>query len=584
MAVKRRRPVSTTATKTARPARRRTTRAKAAKTATTATTVRPGAAAARSRGKRTEYRIYPSIGIARVGDSKDGFFIGPEAPGVVPAGPFRGKDDGIKPQGARFRVFQVDIDANENETVRREVIGAPDVQIEWTVQLANRKAAAREIFGTGSGTLTRNPSAKFRNAGFDRNKLVITATAAVKNVAGAAATRMTGSIAFAKGTKVRRVDDIELATLRTDDAGRLIVVGGPGAAGSPENTKLERFADNDGWYDSVSDGPVSATLRIGNTAHPVIPAWVVISVPRYAPGVYGIVTWFDQALNMARTSEDGSFDPPRTTSFLHDVYPILKRADDLAAVHFTAHGRGITAFTSQKRLERFLSDQTARTDLLDRLTRPNDAATASQLIPGAGKMPRLRSGANPDPNGPKWAFLSLTPYQLAHLQHWAIGDFANDWPGSEPAPTSFEKTPVARQPHALNKAALEACVGAPFLPGIEGTYDIARISTYHPERYLRQEFRVNPGLRAGSLTEKMALPWQADFADCDDSWWPSQRPVSVTTKTGEPAKWTRGINDAKPDTRHRNMVSFWSRLAFILRDDATGRLHEEDRLVINGAG
>ena len=104
---------------------------------------------ARSRGARTEYRIYPSIGIARVGDSKDGFIIGPEAPGVAPEGPFRGKDDGIKPQGARFRVFQVDIDANENETVRREVTGARDVQIEWTVQLANRKAAARQIFGDG---------------------------------------------------------------------------------------------------------------------------------------------------------------------------------------------------------------------------------------------------------------------------------------------------------------------------------------------------------------------------------------------------------------------------------------------------
>ena len=113
------------------------------------------------------------------------------------------------------------------------------------------------------------------------------------------------------------------------------MVGGPGTAGSPANTKLESFADNDGWYDSVSDGPVSATLRIGNTSHPVIPAWVVVTVPRYAPGVYGIITWFDQALNMARTSEDGTFNPPRTTSFLHDVYPILKRADDVAAVHFT---------------------------------------------------------------------------------------------------------------------------------------------------------------------------------------------------------------------------------------------------------
>lgn len=340
MAVKRKSPRPTSATKTARPNLRRAARAQAAKITESAVTASSG-------GARTEYRIYPSIGIARVGDSKDGFIIGPEAPRVAPEGPFRGKDDGIKPQGARFRVFQVDIDANENETVRREVTGARDVQIEWTVQLANRKAAARQIFGDGSGTLTRNNAAKFRNAGFDRDKLVIAAAASIKNAPGAAAARMTGAIAFAKAKKVRhQIDDIALATLGTDDAGRLIVIGGPGTAGSPANTRLERFSDNDGWYDSVSDGPVSATLRIGNTSHPVIPAWVVVTVPRYAPEMYGIVTWFDQALNMARTSEDGTFDPPRTTSFLHDVYPILKRTDDVAAVHFTAHGTGGDPLTS----------------------------------------------------------------------------------------------------------------------------------------------------------------------------------------------------------------------------------------------
>ena len=108
----------------------------------------------------TEMARYRVALSARVGDSKDGFIIGPEAPGVAPTGPFRGKDDGIKPQGARFRVFQVDIGANGNETVSREVTGARDVQIEWTVQLANRKAAARQIFGDGNGTLTRNNAAK----------------------------------------------------------------------------------------------------------------------------------------------------------------------------------------------------------------------------------------------------------------------------------------------------------------------------------------------------------------------------------------------------------------------------------------
>jgi hypothetical protein len=83
-------------------------------------------------------RIYPSIGIARVGDCEDSFMIGPEAPGV---GPFRGADHGLKPQTARFRIYKVDIDANENETVIEEIIPGGNVKIEWSVSLANRKTA-----------------------------------------------------------------------------------------------------------------------------------------------------------------------------------------------------------------------------------------------------------------------------------------------------------------------------------------------------------------------------------------------------------------------------------------------------------
>ena len=92
----------------------------------------------------------------------------------------------------------------------------------------------------------------------------------------------------------------------------------------------------------------------------------------------------------------------------------------------------------------------------------------------------------------------------------------------------------------------------PILPWHRGIYDIARISTHHPERYLRQEFRIDPRLPAGSLTEKMALPWQADFADCRESWWPSQRPVAVTTKSGKRNQWSRGIDNPKPDTKIGN--------------------------------
>ena len=109
---------------------------------------------------------------------------------MAPEGPFRGKDDGIKPQGARFRVFQVDIDANENETVRREVTGAPRRPDRVDRPARQQKGGGpADLWPDGSGTLTRNTAAKFRNAGFDRDKLVIAAAASIKNAAGAAAMR-----------------------------------------------------------------------------------------------------------------------------------------------------------------------------------------------------------------------------------------------------------------------------------------------------------------------------------------------------------------------------------------------------------
>src|SRR5262245_32761940 len=143
-------------------------------------------------GARTEYRIYPSIGIARVGDCKDSFMIGPEAPGVVPSGPFRGADHGLKPQAARFRIYKVDIDANENETVTEEVVPSKNVKIKWSVTLANRKAAGLRIWDT----LRRMPNPERRNAELDREKLVITASGSITG-SGTNGPVLAGAIEFA---------------------------------------------------------------------------------------------------------------------------------------------------------------------------------------------------------------------------------------------------------------------------------------------------------------------------------------------------------------------------------------------------
>src|SRR4029077_1611812 len=273
-------------------------------------------------------------------------------------------DSGIKPQAARFRMYRVEVDANENEAVKEEIVPGGDIAIEWSVSLANRKAAGFRI----ADTLARAATPGLRNDGLERNKLVISANGSVTG-AGANGPVLSGTIEFAKpratGTKVT---GIELATLRTDEAGRLLVVGGPGTSGSPLNASIDVFSDNDGWYDSVSDGPVSANLRIKGQTQPVVPAWALVTVPRYAPGIEGVVTWYDRAVSMARTGSDGRFNSPRTTSFTRDIFPILKRADNLSAVHGVAHGNGsVRPLSDAARIAEF-NDPAKRAAIQARLT------------------------------------------------------------------------------------------------------------------------------------------------------------------------------------------------------------------------
>jgi len=134
------------------------------------------------------YRIEPSIGIARVGDSEDSFYLSPKEIGGpplecdefgnvgTPARPVqRYKDDKmrVKRQGAQFRIFRYD-SANPHD--RTEIgIGNGAASIEWTVHLANKKAAwysFSELLGnlylTGEYSETnsyQHQNVPFRNAG-----------------------------------------------------------------------------------------------------------------------------------------------------------------------------------------------------------------------------------------------------------------------------------------------------------------------------------------------------------------------------------------------------------------------------------
>ena len=176
-------------------------------------------------------------------------------------------------------------------------------------------------------------------------------------------------------------------------------------------------------------------------------------------------------------------------------------------------------------------------------------------------MPKLPERTNKNVRGP---FVTATQYK--RMQRWSEGAFDADWTGTNPTPVPFDQLPDAEKPKALDRAALEACVGGPFFPGIEVSGMMLDAPTYDPKR----PFRVTTTLQPGALTARMAIPWQADFRLCGDEdgadWWPGQRPIHVfrgnQSDSGEwvPNKWNLV-----------DMVNQWSQLGFIVEDKSGGK-------------
>src|SRR5271165_3073595 len=106
------------------------------------------------------FEIHPSVGIARLGNSPDGFYLEPEITGgqplectplgepilhggrAVPVEKFKDANGRIRRQASRFRVYVYDTASPKG----REVVLGRDVRsLEWTVHLANKKAAWYEF-------------------------------------------------------------------------------------------------------------------------------------------------------------------------------------------------------------------------------------------------------------------------------------------------------------------------------------------------------------------------------------------------------------------------------------------------------
>src|SRR6185503_7408475 len=183
--------------------------------------------------------------------------------------------------------------------------------------------------------------------------------------------------------------------------------------------------------------------------------------------------------------------------FTREIFPLLGAAATMGSVYGPAQlWHRLIAPAMWSGLAGRPGDQEMRSMIFRRIRAPGSA----EVQPKA--MPRLW-GDDYDDEGAPTRFASLTRVQYAILKQWHRGEFEDDWCGPPPCPEAPSITP-----EGLDRAALEACVGGAFFPGIEVSWLIRRKEIY------AAPFRIQPGavvgplvVSAGFFSQQMALPW-----------------------------------------------------------------------------
>jgi hypothetical protein len=576
--------------------------------------------------------IFPPIGISRLGNSSDpaGYFVGPEIPysSAPPTGGFKDAAGNIKRQAARFRAYAFDAQGR----VLGELNNRTGYTLNWSVTVANAKAAHYRFRGRYEPkTGLRNPTVQGDLPIDQRTDLIITASQTVQGLKQTSPALM-GDYVGGMAQPVK----VYLGELRTDDEGRLEVLGGMGRSYSPaHNTTpppvITSEFDSLDWIDDTSDGQVTVAVTYGATGEsmpaPNNPAWVICGPPKYSWGARAPSSLYDLIEDVyERPKRAPNPANPYTVPdpvFYEDIWHLFESTwtlswlNDDARMGHGAKGKfnflnketklSSNASNSQDDREQVFSyirlpvvspgDDKNSQNYKDRQQQAN-GDYMPKLSGDNGGMPNR--GGSDDPN----AYASLTQLQYDRLQKWQAGAFTTGTKTTPP--TNFDDIPIADQPKALTKAALDGTIGAALYPGIEvywiaensDVYNLAaQLNKTGPAVPLVPPFRIDPtAVKPGDLTRGLSLPWQTDFASCNTHWWPSNRPDNIVSPeyyqqiqavTPEPANlpkalvkrelWTRGMRD-DPDELEEgekywgcyDMVNNWASLAFVAKLDYGG--------------
>ena len=335
-------------------------------------------------------------------------------------------------------------------------------------------------------------------------------------------------------------EKVSLGELRTDRDGNLLVFGGHGVSRSRTGKPPVTFANNDDWYDDTSDGPVDATVTIGEDTIPVEGAWVVVAPPNYAPTLKTARTMYD--LLYDRMVAWGLLKKPEDVSFDDHILPIFEHLSGLQWVNqgFASWFGAGTPFDVKELLPRLRDKSTSNAEFRRRIFEqfrdptPSDQRLGKTLWPqfyGDGLDGLTTASPDSSKNVPD-GLASLSELQLDWLGKWAKGNFDNSI--ADPKPTNIDNVSnVTERPALLDKAALDFCLADAFHPGCEmtwpmripflysGPYRIKRRTSPEPDfgLVLTPSIALSPngplnGAAAGDITRWMAVPWQTDTASC----------------------------------------------------------------------
>ncbi|MEM6454722.1 MAG: CTQ-dependent lysine 6-oxidase LodA [Acidobacteriota bacterium] len=489
----------------------------------------------------SRYEIHPKIGVARLGNSPNGFYLAPETIGGLPidcdangnpivddgaAQPvtaFKDSVGRIKRQAAKFRIFERGDDGTRREvTLDDEAIQS----IRWTVHIANKKPiwyTFSELQGDlefGRANSYANQHIPVNNGdveGAARKALMIDPGPRSIDEPGAQVAFSRYNIpadyrfgSFPPTDAGGQQIDV-LGELRMDDAGNLIALGAFGnVTGSGDITSF-RGASN--YWDDIADGYVLATITLTNgETIDAQSAWLLIGSPKYAPELVNITTLADTVDNVAirfLNADPELYDPERygnradafpqpqgytplhgynpdyVVDFERQILPIIQRMQgyrwvaDIPYLNDFAHpGFDLRDASDANRANRARYFSFFRVPVL-----PQDYAAWGDKVENGPNQLFSHAGIPLMPlnSGDNSVTNSGPIYKFETLSATQYF-FMHQW--SIGRFTVGENGPPVDLAQQLDDAATGNCVGAPFSPGIETTWIVRNAPIYDAPGHL----------------------------------------------------------------------------------------------------